>query len=221
MKEQVKKIETAFISVYKKEKIDNLVKYLSSKNVQIISTGGTEKYIQNLGIDVQPVESLTNFPSILEGRVKTLHPKVFGGILNKRKDLNDIQEVKKFDIPNIDMVIVDLYPFEETVKDRKSKEQDIIEKIDIGGVSLIRAAAKNFKDVFVVPCISLFSEATRILKNNNGKTTESIRKIFAKKSFNLCSKYDSNIYHWFNNETQGQTSNLNLNFSKSNSLLLA
>ena len=218
MKEQAKKIETAFISVYKKEKIDSLVKYLSSINVEIISTGGTEKYIQNLGIDVQPVERLTDFPSILGGRVKTLHPKVFGGILNKRKDLNDIKEIKKFGIPNIDMVIVDLYPFEETIKDRKSKDQDIIEKIDIGGVSLIRAAAKNFKDVFVVPCRSLFSEATRILKNNNGKTTESIRKMFAEKSFNLCSKYDSNIYHWFNNETQGQTSNLNLNFSKSNTL---
>ena len=218
MKEQEKKIETVFISVYNKEKIDGLIKCLDSINVKIISTGGTEKYIKNLGVNVQPVEDLTDFPSILGGRVKTLHPKVFGGILNRRQDLNDMHEIKKFGISNIDMVIVDLYPFEETVKDEKSKEQDIIEKIDIGGVSLIRAAAKNFKNVFVVPCRSLFSEATEILKKNNGKTTEKIRKVFAEKSFNLCSKYDSNISHWFNNETPILTNNLNLNFSSSHTL---
>ena len=183
--EEIKKIKTAFISVYNKENITELVQTLNNLNIKIISTGGTQKYIQNLGISVCPVEELTEFPSILGGRVKTLHPKVFGGILNRRKEPNDLQEIKKFNISNIDMVIVDLYPFEETLQNHNSTNQDIIEKIDIGGVSLIRAAAKNFNDVFIVPSTNLFSKAKEILEANNGKTTEEHRKVFAKKSYTI------------------------------------
>ena len=211
--EELKKIQTAFISVYKKENISELVQTLNTLNVKIISTGGTQKYIKDLGIDVFPVEELTAFPSILGGRVKTLHPKVFGGILNRRKNLNDLEEIKKFNISNIDMVIVDLYPFEETSENHNSTDQDIIEKIDIGGVSLIRAAAKNFNDVFIVPSTNLFSKATGILKNNSGKTTIKTRKIFAKKAFQLCSKYDSIIYNWFNESIDNDSKSINLNFS--------
>jgi phosphoribosylaminoimidazolecarboxamide formyltransferase/IMP cyclohydrolase len=214
MKDQFKKIKTAFISVYNKDNILNLVQCLDSLNIQIISTGGTEKFIKNLGINVTSVESLTNFPSILGGRVKTLHPNVFGGILNRRNSSKDLEEIEKFKISNIDMVIVDLYPFEETVNDNMSSEQDIIEKIDIGGVSLIRAAAKNFKDVFVVPSTTLFNDAVQIIEKNNGSTNENARKLFAKKSFHLCSNYDSNIYNWFNHKQK----NLKLEFSESRKL---
>ena len=216
--EAIKKIETAFISVYNKENITDLVQTLNNLNIKIISTGGTQKYIQNLGVNVYPVEELTEFPSILGGRVKTLHPKVFGGILNRRKDPHDLQEIKKFNISNIDMVIVDLYPFEETLKNQNSTDQDIIEKIDIGGVSLIRAAAKNFNDVFIVPSTNLFSKAKDILEAKNGKTTEENRKLFAKKAFQLCSKYDSIIYNWFNKSKNENSKYLNLDFSNSHTL---
>ena len=212
------KIKTVFISAYNKEGIQDLVTFLKSLNIQIISTGGTEKYIKKLGFSVMPVESLTEFPSILGGRVKTLHPKVFGGILNRRDSSNDLKEVKKFNIPNIDMVVVDLYPFEETILNKKSTDQDIIEKIDIGGVSLIRAAAKNFKDVFIVPSENLFDEAIKVLKSKNGKTNLETRKLFAKKSFELCAHYDSIIYNWFNNADSNLENGLNLNFANSHTL---
>ena len=218
MKEAKKKIETAFISVYNKENINTLVRCLHSLNIKIISTGGTEKYIKNLGINVHPVEKLTDFPSILGGRVKTLHPKVFGGILNRRDYNSDLEEIQKFNICNIDMVIVDLYPFEKTVQNSESTDQDIIEKIDIGGVSLIRAAAKNFKDVFVVPSTNLFTEAKDILKKNNGETSKENRKIFAKKAFQICSEYDTHIYKWFNNEKDSLSENMNLTFPNSQTL---
>jgi len=218
VKEAIKKIETAFISVFNKENISTLVKCLHSLNIKIISTGGTEEYIKNLGIKVYPVEKLTDFPSILGGRVKTLHPKVFGGILNRHDKASDLEEMKKFNICNIDMVIVDLYPFEQTVQNRESTDQDIIEKIDIGGVSLIRAAAKNFKDVLVVPSTSLFLEAEQVLTKNDGKTSEETRKLFAKKAFQLCSSYDATIHKWFNREHDNLSESLNLNFENSHTL---
>ena len=160
--QEEKKIKTAFISVFNKDNLDKLIKHLNSLNIELISTGGTEKYIRNLGIKVRSVQDLTNFPSILGGRVKTLHPKIFGGILNRRSKNADQKEILQFDIPNIDMVIVDLYPFQKTIQDENSTEQDIIEKIDIGGISLIRAAAKNYKDVLVVPCKDLYKLANVI-----------------------------------------------------------
>ena len=214
MKEE-REIKTAFVSVYSKENLDELIQYLDSLNVKIISTGGTEKYIQNLGISVQSVEDLTDFPSILGGRVKTLHPKVFGGILNRRIDENDRNETIKFKIPNIDMVIVDLYPFQETVKNKTSSEQDIIEKIDIGGVSLIRAAAKNFKDVLVVPSKEHYKKTIEKIKD--GKTSINTRREFAKKSFELCSKYDSSIHQWFS-QSNNNSKNINIEFKNSKDL---
>lgn len=151
-----KKIKTALISVYHKEGLDEIVQTLHTQNITILSTGGTQRYIESLGVPVKAVEDLTSYPSILGGRVKTLHPKVFGGILTRRAESSDQAEIKEYEIPEIDLVIVDLYPFEETVASGAS-EQDIIEKIDIGGISLIRAAAKNFKDVTIVPSKEQYS----------------------------------------------------------------
>ncbi|MCF6297307.1 MAG: bifunctional phosphoribosylaminoimidazolecarboxamide formyltransferase/IMP cyclohydrolase, partial [Flavobacteriaceae bacterium] len=178
------------------------------------STGGTEKFIKNLGIEVIPVEDLTSYPSILGGRVKTLHPKVFGGILTRRDNDSDVEQIKKFEIPEIDIVIVDLYPFEKTVAS-SSSEQDIIEKIDIGGISLIRAAAKNFKDVICISSIEQYEEFLTLISANNGTTSIEDRKRFAAYSFNVSSHYDSAIFNYFNlnhdiptlkiSETSGQT----------------
>ena len=210
MKEE-KKIKTAFISVFNKDNLDKLIKHLNSLNIELISTGGTEKYIRNLGIKVRSVQDLTNFPSILGGRVKTLHPKIFGGILNRRSENADQKEILQFDIPNIDMVIVDLYPFQKTIQDENSTEQDIIEKIDIGGISLIRAAAKNYKDVLVVPSKDLYELALE--KTKEGKTDINTRKYFAKKAFNLSSSYDSVIYNWFD-ESNNTSEKINISFSK-------
>ena len=194
-----KKVKTALISVYHKEGLTPIIQKLHQLGVQIYSTGGTEKFIQAHQIPVTAVEDLTNYPSILGGRVKTLHPKVFGGILARREDKNDLKELEKYQIPEIDLVIVDLYPFEETVKNGGS-EQEIIEKIDIGGISLIRAAAKNYKDVVCISDRNQYNEFLDILNVYNGETSVLQRKKFATKAFTISSHYDTAIYNYFNKD---------------------
>ncbi|MBL3656860.1 bifunctional phosphoribosylaminoimidazolecarboxamide formyltransferase/IMP cyclohydrolase [Fulvivirga sediminis] len=191
------KIKSALISVFYKDNLEPIVKLLHANGVQIFSTGGTQKFIEDLGIEVTPVEDLTSYPSIFGGRVKTLHPKVFGGILHRRELADDVEQAKEFEIPSIDLVIVDLYPFEETVASG-AKEQDIIEKIDIGGISLIRAAAKNFKDVLIVSSREQYTEVEELLRKNEGATTIEDRKKFAAKAFDISSHYDSAIFNYFN-----------------------
>src|SRR5690554_7442763 len=208
-----KKIQTALISVFSKEGLAPIVQKLNEQGVKIYSTGGTEKFINDLGIDVIAVEDITEYPSILGGRVKTLHPKVFGGILNRQDNEGDKKEMEQYSIPQLDLVIVDLYPFEKTVASGAS-EEDIIEKIDIGGISLIRAAAKNFKDTVCVSSVSDYSEFLELISEKNGTTTIQDRKRFAAKAFNVSSHYDSAIFNYFNSnqdiaslkisETQGQ-----------------
>lgn len=179
-----------------------MVKILSKNNVQIISTGGTQKYIENLGVKVTSVEDLTGYKSILGGRVKTLHPLVFGGILSRRNNQDDLQDMKNYSIPEIDLVIVDLYPFEETLKNTNN-EAEIIEKIDIGGISLIRAAAKNYHDVIVVPARKYYAEFLKIIKENGASTSIEQRHKFAKYAFAVSSYYDSLIYgHFAGDETE-------------------
>ena len=190
-------IKSALISVFHKDGLEPIVRKLNELNVTIYSTGGTEKFIKDLGISVVPVEDVTSYPSILGGRVKTLHPKVFGGILNRQDHAGDVAELKEYDIPQIDLVIVDLYPFEKTVASGAS-EQDIVEKIDIGGISLIRAAAKNFKDTFTVSSMDQYDDFLTILSENKGETTIAQRKKFAAKSFNISSHYDTAIFNYFN-----------------------
>ncbi|WP_338731614.1 bifunctional phosphoribosylaminoimidazolecarboxamide formyltransferase/IMP cyclohydrolase [Mangrovimonas cancribranchiae] len=209
-----KTIKSALISVFSKDGLEPIVKQLNEQGVTIYSTGGTEKFIKDLGIDVIPVEDVTSYPSILGGRVKTLHPKVFGGILNRQDNDSDIAELTDFEIPQIDLVIVDLYPFEKTVASGAS-HQDIIEKIDIGGISLIRAAAKNYADVVCVSSVEDYSEFLDLLKAKNGETSQEDRKRFATKAFNVSSHYDSAIFNFFNtdqniesfkiSETKGKT----------------
>jgi len=199
------KIKNALISVYYKDHLEPVIQALDSLNVQIYSTGGTEQFIRDLGVNVIPVEDLTSYPSILGGRVKTLHPKIFGGILNRREHEGDRQQIAEYEIPEIDLVIVDLYPFEETVKKALSPgeglgEADIIEKIDIGGISLIRAAAKNFQDVLIIASKNDYGELENILKTQNGETTLAQRKAFARKAFHISSHYDSAIFNYFNRE---------------------
>tara|TARA_R110002012_G_scaffold321809_1_gene551528 strand:+ start:28458 stop:29990 length:1533 start_codon:yes stop_codon:yes gene_type:complete len=194
-----KTIKSALISVFSKDGLAPIVKTLHEQNVTIYSTGGTEKFIQDLGIPVVPVEDVTSYPSILGGRVKTLHPKVFGGILNRQNNASDVAELAEFNIPQIDLVIVDLYPFEKTVTSGASN-QDIIEKIDIGGISLIRAAAKNYADVVCVASVTDYSEFLELLQTQKGETTELDRKRFAAKSFNVSSHYDSAIFNYFNQD---------------------
>ena len=192
-----KKAKSALISVFHKDGLAPIAKKLDELGITIYSTGGTEKFITELGVDVIPVEDLTSYPSILGGRVKTLHPKVFGGILSRRDNENDISQINEYEIPEIDIVIVDLYPFEKTVESG-APEQDIIEKIDIGGISLIRAAAKNFKDVICVSSVSDYSEFLQLISDGNGSTTLADRKRFAAKTFNVSSHYDSAIFNYFN-----------------------
>ena len=192
-----KTISSALISVFSKDGLEPIVKKLNDLNVTIYSTGGTEKFIKDLGIDVVPVEDVTSYPSILGGRVKTLHPKVFGGILNRQDHDGDVAELAEFEIPQIDLVIVDLYPFEKTVASGASN-QDIIEKIDIGGISLIRAAAKNYADVTCVSSVDDYSEFLELLETKQGETSEADRKLFAAKAFNVSSHYDSAIFNYFN-----------------------
>jgi len=197
-----KKIQSALISVFYKDGLDPIVKLLSGLGVTIYSTGGTQNFIEKLGIKVIPVESLTTYPSILGGRVKTLHPSVFGGILGKRDDATHVAEMKQYNIPEIDLVIVDLYPFEETVATSlhfppKEGEKAIIEKIDIGGPSMIRSAAKNHKDVTVVANKADYSLLEKILKEQNGETTLEQRRVFAIKAFDVCTAYDTAISNYF------------------------
>ncbi|MFD2551944.1 bifunctional phosphoribosylaminoimidazolecarboxamide formyltransferase/IMP cyclohydrolase [Bizionia sediminis] len=199
-----KTITSALISVFNKDGLAPIVKKLHENHVTIYSTGGTEKFITDLGIPVVPVEDVTSYPSILGGRVKTLHPKVFGGILNRQNNENDVAELAEFGIPQIDLVIVDLYPFEKTVSSG-AEHQDIIEKIDIGGISLIRAAAKNYADVVCVATVADYSKLLNLLETQNGSTTEADRKLFAANAFNVSSHYDAAIFNYFN-ENQEITS---------------
>ncbi|WP_209402205.1 bifunctional phosphoribosylaminoimidazolecarboxamide formyltransferase/IMP cyclohydrolase [Pseudozobellia sp. WGM2] len=194
-----KKATSALISVFHKDGLEPIVRKFDELGITIYSTGGTEKFIKELGIEVVPVEDVTSYPSILGGRVKTLHPKVFGGILNRQDNENDVNQLKEFDIPQLDIVIVDLYPFEKTVASGAS-EQDIIEKIDIGGISLIRAAAKNYKDVLCVSSMEDYSDFLEVISKDNGNTTLEDRKQFAAKAFNVSSHYDSAIFNYFNQD---------------------
>ena len=196
---QMKKIKSALISVYNKDGLTPIIRAFQEHDVTIYSTGGTEKFIKELGADVVPVESLTDYPSILGGRVKTLHPKVFGGILNRQDNDGDIAELETYDIPQIDVVIVDLYPFESTVASGGT-HQDIIEKIDIGGISLIRAAAKNYKDVVCVPSVSDYELFLERFLANDGQLTEDDRQLFATKAFAVSSHYDTAIFNYFNED---------------------
>ncbi len=191
-----KKIKSALISVFYKDGLDNIVKLLSESGVIIYSTGGTQSFIEKLGIKVIAVETLTGYPSVLGGRVKTLHPSVFGGILGKRDDATHVQEMKQYNIPEIDLVIVDLYPFEETVAST-TDEKLIIEKIDIGGPSMIRGAAKNFKDVVVIAAKKDYAALGQFLKEQNGETTLEQRRSFAVKAFDVCTGYDTAISNYF------------------------
>lgn len=196
-----KKASAALISVFHKDGLEPIVKKLNDLGVTLYSTGGTETFIRDLGIDVVPVEDVTSYPSILGGRVKTLHPKVFGGILNRQDNESDVAQMKEFDIPQLDIVIVDLYPFEKTVASGAS-EQDIIEKIDIGGISLIRAAAKNFKDVLCVSSMEDYEDFLNVISEGNGTTSLEDRKRFATKAFNVSSHYDTAIFNYFNKEKE-------------------
>jgi phosphoribosylaminoimidazolecarboxamide formyltransferase / IMP cyclohydrolase len=194
-----KRIKSALISVYYKEGLADIVRMLHKLDVKIYSTGGTFSFINELGIAVEKVEDLTTYPSILGGRVKTLHPSVFGGILARRENSEDLKQLDQYKIPEIDLVIVDLYPFEETVK-TVTEEQEIIEKIDIGGISLIRAAAKNYKDVLVVSGRDQYKDLIEILNDKKGSTSVSDRRLFAAKAFQISSNYDTAIFKFFNKE---------------------
>jgi len=194
----LKKIKSALISVYHKERVDEIVSKLQELGIKIYSTGGTKSFIEGLGAPVTAVEELTTYPSILGGRVKTLHPKVFGGILARRENSGDVAQLAEYAIPEIDLVIVDLYPFENTVASGAS-EEDIIEKIDIGGIALIRAAAKNFSDVIIVPSRADYDSLLDLLDQKGGESSLDDRKEFARKAFATSSHYDSAIFNYFNN----------------------
>ena len=191
-------IKNVLISVFHKDGLIPIVTKLNELGVKIYSTGGTQDFIEKQGITVHRVEDLTSYPSILGGRVKTLHPNVFGGILARRKLIDDEEQLKRYNIPEFDLVIVDLYPFEKTVTSN-AEEQDIIEKIDIGGISLIRAAAKNFKDVLVVSEMNQYNDVLEILKKNGAISDINQRKRFASQAFNISSHYDTAIFNYFNN----------------------
>lgn len=195
------KIQSALISVFYKDNLAPIIELLKANGVTIYSTGGTQKFIEEQGAEVVPVEDLTSYPSIFGGRVKTLHPKVFGGILHRRDNEGDLNQAQEFEIPSIDLVIVDLYPFEETVASGAA-EHDIIEKIDIGGISLIRAAAKNFKDVLIVSSREQYGAVEALLKEKNGSTDLSDRRKFAAEAFDISSHYDSAIFNYFNQEEE-------------------
>lgn len=192
----VKKIKTALISVFHKDGLDELLKKLNDDGVRFLSTGGTQKFIEEQGYACQKVEELTTYPSILGGRVKTLHPKVFGGILARRENDGDCEQMAQYDIPEIDLVVVDLYPFEQTVSSGAS-EADIIEKIDIGGISLIRAAAKNFNDVVIVPSKAEYPVLLDIISAQGAQTTLAQRRMLATRAFGVSSHYDTAIHGWF------------------------
>lgn len=193
---ETKKIKTALVSVFHKDGLDELLAKLNEEGVKFLSTGGTQKFIESLGYECEKVEEVTTYPSILGGRVKTLHPKIFGGILARRDNEGDQEQMKEYEIPSIDLVIVDLYPFEQTVASGAS-DADIIEKIDIGGISLIRAGAKNFKDVVIVPSKTEYGVLLDILKNKGAETDIEDRKMFAERAFGVSSHYDTAIHAWF------------------------
>ncbi len=209
------KIKNALLSVFYKDGLDKIALQLQQNGVNIYSTGGTQAYLEKLNIPVLPVEDLTSYPSILGGRVKTLHPKVFGGILSRRELEADQAQLQEFEIPEFDLVIVDLYPFEETVANGGS-EQDIIEKIDIGGISLIRAAAKNFKDVLTVSSREQYAEVLELLESKGGTTELEDRKRLAAKAFEISSHYDSKIFEYFNTDGEEKV----LKISERNSKIL-
>ena len=214
MKSKIK-IRSVLVSVFDKEGIEPIIKEFEREKINIYSTGGTGKFIENLGIKYIPVEDITSYPSILGGRVKTLHPKIFGGILNRKSKKEDQEELLDFEIPQIDLVVVDLYPFEDTIRSTKN-ESKIIEKIDIGGISLIRAAAKNFNDVLCISDKSSYDDLLKILKNQGGQTTLEMRKMFAVKAFDVSSNYDTAIFNFFN---QGNLFN-SLKISSTNNIPL-
>jgi purine biosynthesis protein purH len=191
-----KQIKTALISVFHKDGLEDLLKKLNAEGVKFLSTGGTQEFIESLGYECEKVEDVTSYPSILGGRVKTLHPKVFGGILARRDNEGDQKQMAEYDIPAIDLVIVDLYPFEQTVASGASPE-DIIEKIDIGGISLIRAGAKNFKDVVIIPSKAEYPVLLQILNTKGAQTDVEDRKMFAERAFGVSSHYDTAIHSWF------------------------
>ena len=193
---EMKKVKTALVSVFHKDGLEALLKKLNDEGVKFLSTGGTQQFIESLGYECQKVEEVTTYPSILGGRVKTLHPKVFGGILARRDNEGDRQQMAQYEIPEIDLVIVDLYPFEQTVASGAS-DADIIEKIDIGGISLIRAGAKNFNDVVIVPSKEQYATLSEILKVQGAQTTLDQRRRFATAAFGVSSHYDTAIHGWF------------------------
>ena len=193
---ETKTIKTALISVFHKDGLDQLLEKLNSEGVRFLSTGGTQTFIESLGYECQKVEDVTTYPSILGGRVKTLHPKVFGGILARRDNEGDSEQMAQYEIPEIDLVIVDLYPFEQTVASGAS-QADIIEKIDIGGISLIRAGAKNYKDVVIIPSKAEYGMLLDIVGKQGAKTTEDQRRLFATRAFGVSSHYDTAINAWF------------------------
>jgi len=213
MSQQIK-IKNALISVYYKDGLEPLVRLLAEQGVQLFSTGGTEQFIKDLNLPVTAVEDLTGYPSILGGRVKTLHPKVFGGILNRRNLNEDKAQIAEYEIPEIDLVIVDLYPFEETLK-AGGTEEEIIEKIDIGGISLIRAAAKNFNDVVILASKDDYSTLQQQLEAQNGETSLEQRKAYAKTAFHTSSHYDTAIFNYFNTEEPLNVFKQSLKTSKS------
>ncbi|MCI7781296.1 MAG: IMP cyclohydrolase [Bacteroidales bacterium] len=194
--QDTKKIKTALVSVFHKDGLDELLAELHAQGVQFLSTGGTQSFIESLGYPCQKVEDVTTYPSILGGRVKTLHPKVFGGILGRRSLESDREQMAKYEIPEIDLVIVDLYPFEQTVASG-ADDAAIIEKIDIGGISLIRAGAKNFNDVVIVPSKAEYAALLDIVKKQGAATTLEQRKWFATQAFGVSSHYDTAIHNWF------------------------
>ena len=196
-----KQAKSALISVFDKTGLEPIIQKMKDLDFTIYSTGGTEAFIKKLGVEVIPVETITNYPSIFGGRVKTLHPKIFGGILNRQDNETDIKEMKQYTIPQIDVVIVDLYPFEKMVASGAT-EEEIIEKIDIGGISLIRAAAKNFKDVLCVASVDEYGALLQILNDQKGSTTLAQRKTFAAKAFQVSSHYDTAIFNYFNQTEQ-------------------
>ena len=191
-----KRIKTALISVFHKDGLEDLLRKLNDEGVKFLSTGGTQAFIESLGYECEKVEQVTTYPSILGGRVKTLHPKVFGGILGRRDNEGDREQMAQYEIPEIDLVVVDLYPFEQTVAGGAS-EVDIIEKIDIGGISLIRAAAKNFNDVVIVPSKSEYGVLLNILNEQGAETTREQRRMLATRAFGVSSHYDTAIHAWF------------------------
>ncbi len=201
--------KSALVSVFSKEGLEPLVRKMNELGIVIYSTGGTESFIKELGIPVIPVEDVTSYPSILGGRVKTLHPKVFGGILNRRDHAGDVAQLQEYDIPQIDIVVVDLYPFEKTVASGAAA-QDIIEKIDIGGISLIRAAAKNYKDTWCIATVADYKDALQLLQEANGATTLEQRKAFATTAFNVSSHYDSAIYNYFAGDSASKSLKLSV-----------